>query len=207
MNERIVRVQGAAKVQATPDEVRLEFTVKAKDHEYAVSVRKLDELVEGLRQDMENIGEPRTTLKTTAFRVDTVFRNVKTERVFEGYQAIHDLRLTLPIDRDRLNRVLQAVAKGASHAEFTINFRLKDDSLLRQQALAEAVGAAKQNAETLAKAAGTTLGRLMRIDYGWAELRVSESCNYKIDCSVAEGCFEPEDVVVQDSVTLVWELN
>ena len=207
MNERIVRVQGAAKVRATPDEVRLEFTVKSKDHEYAVSVRKLDELVEGLRQDLEHIGEPRTTLKTTSFRVDTIFRDVKTERVFEGYQAVHDLRLTLPIDRDRLNRVLQAVAKGASHAVFTIDFGLKDDSLLRQQALAEAVAAAKQNAETLAKAAGASLGQLLRIDYGWAELRVSESFSCKGEYSIAESMMEPEEVVLQDSVTMVWELN
>lgn len=207
MNERIVRVQGAAKVQAIPDEVRLEFTISAKDHEYAESVRKLNELVESLRHDLETIGEPGTTLKTTAFRVDPLSRNLREERVFDGYQSVHDLRLTLPIDRDRLNRVLHAVAMGASHAEFSIGFGLKDDTELRQHALTEAVAAAKRNAETLAHAPGATLGRLMRIDYGWAELRVTESCRYKFAGSVAEGNIEPEDVVVHDTVTLVWELN
>ena len=82
---------------------------------------------------------------------------------------------------------------------------------MRKKVLTQAVKTAKENAETLASAAGVNLGKLVRMHYGWAEVHI-----YDREASmVCEGPvmpdldadIEPEDVRAEDNVTLVYEIE
>lgn len=116
------------------------------------------------------------------------------------------------MDKKLLNRVLRHVAQGHSGAEIRLTFSVKDKDGLRKRVLAEAVRTAKENAEALAAAAGMTLGKLQQIDYGWAEVRIydreaSMLCEGPSPAPPAyEADIEPEDVVAEDKVTLVYEM-
>ena len=70
---------------------------------------------------------------------------------------------------------------------------------------------AKTNAQTLAAAAGVTLGSLQQIDYGWAEVRIYEQ-DANLSCPgpealAAEADIDPQDVKAEDTVTLVYEVT
>ena len=132
------------------------------------------------------------------------------ERVFLGFEAKHDLRLELPLDQDLLNRTLAQLAQSASQATFSIYFAVKDGNALRQRVLADAVARARENAETLAQAAGVQLGDILRIDYGWTEIRVSERI-MSYDASMAYSMpipdIEPDEIEAGDNVTVVWAIG
>jgi len=131
--------------------------------------------------------------------------------VFVGYRASHVLQIELPADKQLLNWVLRQVAQSESGAEIRLTFSVKDKTGLRRRVLAEAVRAARENAEVLASAAGVTLGKLQQIEYGWAEVRFYDRDSSLLAAEVPaertmHADIEPGDVAAEDSVTLVYEL-
>ncbi|MBI5818673.1 MAG: SIMPL domain-containing protein [Verrucomicrobia bacterium] len=209
MNPRVLRVQGKAVVSANPDQVVLSFALALKGGSYADTINALNEHVEILRRDLGTSGVPRDDLKTTNFAVHTTFRKEKGRDVFDGYVASHNLKLTVPMDRDRLNQVLATVARSLSEPRINISFSLKDDAPLRKRALEAVVANAKQNAQVLATAAGITLGKILSVEYGRFEMQISSSVDYCMEsCSgpMATPDITPEEVDAEDSVTVTWEI-
>ena len=102
------------------------------------------------------------------------------------------------------------LAESLSQATFSIYFVVKDGNALRQRVLADAVARARENAETLAQAAGVQLGDILRIDYGWTEIRVSERM-MDYDSSTAYSMpmpdIEPDEIKAGDNVTVVWAIG
>ena len=209
---RLMKVQGKGYVSAEPDMVTLSFGVESKARDYEESVRNLNARAEDLRASMSASGLDRARLKTTSFsvRVDTLYKNG--QHLFAGYVASHQMQIEIPMDKTLLNKVLSHVAQGHSGAEIRLEFSVKDRDALRKNALTQAVKAAKDNAETLASAAGVTLGKLVQMDYGWSEVRIYDRQASMLcegpDAMMASGAdIEPEDVAAEDSVTLVFQIT
>jgi uncharacterized protein len=208
-SKRMIRVQGRATVAAEPDLAVLTFEVEAKNRDYEHCVTTLNQRVENLRREIEMTGVERKRLKTTQFGVDTDYEWVNNSRVFNGYKAKHHLRLELPLERELLNQVVGKVAESVSEAEMDISFGVKDEAALKQRVLEAAVAMARQNADTLARAAGVTLGEILDIEYGWTEVhfrsefRVTDA----MACCEAAPDFEPMEVEAEDTVTVVWGIS
>jgi len=214
MGDRVMRVQGEGEASVPPDQVALRFDVSHWDRNYGPSIEGLNEHVDLLRQDMAGLGMERQQLKTSSFRVstthETVKRGGKEYRQQSGYTASHSIRLELPMDRDLMNQVLDAVSRGLAEPSVSIGFEVSDPAPLRQLALENGVAQARRNAETLAAAAGVSLKKIRSIEYGWAEMRVV-STHYMLEAPRAAGPaspdLEPRDVETSESVTVVWEIE
>ncbi len=80
-----------------------------------------------------------------------------------------------------------------------------------RRVLADAVGQSKQNAETLARAASVELGDILRIEYGWTEIRFSErAMTYEVGEAGGQAAMpdiEPAEIEAGDSVTVVWAIE
>lgn len=209
---RVMKVQGKGHATMEPDMVTLAFDVEATAKEYEESVRDLNARADDLRESMAASGLDKARLKTTSFnvRVETEYKN--RQYVFAGYKATHKMQIEVPMDKALLNKVLRHVAQGHSGAQINLTFSVNDKDALRRMVLIHAVQIARENAETLAEAAGVKLGKLMQMDYGWTEVRIFEG----EACMIAEGAedmsaydadIDPEDVAAEDSVTLVFEIT
>ena len=110
-----------------------------------------------------------------------------------------------------LSRVLTALAKCEANPEFEVKFTVKDKEFIKSKLLEDAVLNAKSNAETLAKASGVSLGKIVSINYNWGELHLYSDTTYDMSekCMVAPSCIdiEPEDIDVNDGVTIVWKIK
>lgn len=208
---RLLKVQGKGHVNTEPDIVTLSFDVEAKAKDYEESLRHLNSQADDLRGSITAAGLDRTTLKTSAYtvRVETQYKAGK--HIFEGYAASHQMKIEMPVDKALLATVLRLVAQGHSGAEIALTFSVKDKDALRKRVLTQAVQAAKENAQTLATAAGVNLGKLIQMDYGWAEVRIydreaSMVCQASAETPQSEADIEPEDVTAEDTVTLVYEI-
>ena len=208
MQHRTLTVKGTAEVSASPDWVSIGFDVTSRNYEYARCMEQLAHRTESLRNELEALGLPRESLKTSDFRIDTQFEWNKQTRVFKGYEASHRMSVGFAWDKDYLNKVLAALGKTESEASFNISFTVKDPEPLRHQALAGAVKNAREKAELLANAAGVSLGEIVTIDYSWAELYVQSRLH--LDMAAASPApsydIQPDDVDVSDSVTVVWSI-
>jgi uncharacterized protein YggE len=206
----MMKVQGKGRVSTEPDIVTLSFDVEVKVRDYEDCLRTLNVRAEDLRQSMIASGLDKAQLKTSAFTVSVETQYKDGQHVFAGYSASHRMQIELPVDRALLNKVLRHVAQGHSGAEIRLAFSVKDKDALRKRVLAQAVQTARENAETLASAAGLKLGKLMQMDYGWAEVRIYDREASMVCGAPAMPAFdadiEPEDVGAEDNVTLVYEI-
>ncbi len=209
---RSLKVQGSGHVSAEPDLVTLSFDIVGHAMEYGRSLHTLNKRVDDLRNNISTCGLDTAKLKTGSFNVRVATRYEGNNSFFDGYDASHRLHIELPLEKELLNEVLLRVAEGHSGAEINLSFSVKDKPALRKKALAQAVQEARENAEILTAAAGVKLGKLLQIDYGWAEVRFHE---YDVDmlCESAPALeqhapdIEPEEVRASDNVTLVYEIE
>ena len=208
---RLLKVQGKGYVTAAPDIVTISFDVEVNVRDYEECLRTLNARADDLRQSMAVAGLAGTKLKTSAFNVQVETQYKGGKHIFAGYSASHRMQIELPVDKDMLNKVLRHVARGHSGAEIKLAFSVRDKDALRKKVLTQAVETAKVNAETLAVAAGVKLGKLVHMDYGWAEVQIYGR-DASLVCEAAampdfDADIEPEDVRAEDSVTLVYEMR
>jgi uncharacterized protein YggE len=208
-----ISVKGVGHVTMPPDIVVITFRMSRLNRVYRDSVEELNERVEGLRSAIVNADVDRDQLKTTLFNVSPEYEHDRNKSVFKGWRAQHSLRLELPIDRERLNRVLEAITSADIESQLNVQFEVRDRAALRQRTLEDATRAARASAEAIAGAAGCRLGKVLKMDYGWSEVYF-KSLEYTLDRagsarpheSISAPDIEPEDVDASDSVTVVWEL-
>jgi len=212
MNQRVISVQGRGTVKAEPDLVQLSFRISVLDQEYDGAMARLNDRVSQLRQDVAAVDVDPKGLKTTNFNISPkhYWSDEEEEQIFLGFEAEHDLNLELPLDQDLLNRALIRLAESASQATFSIYFAVKDQDALRQRVLADAVAQARENAETLARAAGVQLGEILRIEYGWTEVRFSERMmTYEASEMPTSPMpdIQPDEIEAGDNVTVIWAIG
>jgi hypothetical protein len=210
MDEPKISVKGVGSVSRPPDTTVVSFAMVGRSREYGQAVQELNERVAELRGRLDGAGVDPKRLKTTHFGVEAEYRTVEKKQVFWGWRARHGLRIELPVDRDLLNKALEAVATSSTEAEFAVGFEVKDRAGLREAVLADAMKTARRNADAIVSAAGCRLGKVLTIEYHWSEIRFGSFEHRMSRGIMADACaapdIEPEDVDAEDSVTVVWEL-
>jgi len=174
---RLLKVRGVGRAEAIPDLIILSFGIESKEEDYLKCIRELDLQTDALRASLTKSGIDKTELKTTDFdvRIKTMYNEITKRHIFDSYFASQKLNLEFPNDKKLLNKIIFNIAHSNSGAEISLNFTVKDKERLIRKAMALAVHEAKENAVTLAKAAGVSLGKLHQIDYGWEEVRFSNN--------------------------------
>lgn len=211
MGDHTISVRGVGSVSWPPDVTVISFNVQGRSRDYSGAIDELNERVAVLRETLSAVEVDPKQLKTAAFDIHAEYRTVNKEQVFDAWRARHDLRLELDVDREKLNRALNAIATSGSHAQFTIHFEVRDRAGFRAAVIADATRTARRNAEAIAAAAGCRLGKVRSIDYNWSEIRFA-SMHHELaygvmaERSIAAPDIEPEDVKGQDSVSVVFEL-
>lgn len=207
---RLLTVTGEGYAQAEPDTVTLSMDLTGKATDYATAVDLLNTASERLKTSIHNAPLPTLALETSDFAVNTETRYENGQSIDIGYRASHRMSIVLHNDQQLLNQLIELLSHSQSNAEFQIAFTLKDTELLRQQALKNAVLAAQNNAHTLASTALVQLGKVQEIRYG--ELSAGQSAQSyggygeSVRLSMAKADIDPQDIVVRESVLMVFEL-
>ena len=120
-------------------------------------------------------------------------------------------------ERDILGKVLFMVASLPAKPEFHVEYTVKDAEKAKNELIARAVADSKIKAQVLTEAAGVGLGEIMTIDYSWGEIEfVTRPINRLAEPLMAYGGaqessydfdIEPDDIEVEDTVTVVWNLK
>lgn len=216
---RTIRVTGKGKIKVKPDQIRLIINLEHCEKDYDKALVHSAKSMDTLQKVLADVGFEKKDLKTVAFSIDVEYesyrdKNDDWKRRFKGYKYEHCLKLEFDLDNKKLGKVLYQLAHCKLTPEFRIIYTVKDPEESKNLLLANAVTDSKAKAEILAKAAGVQLQDIQTIDYSWGELEIYSEPMRKMMAPIAmqdEDDFgidmEPDDIDLQDTVTVVWDIN
>ena len=201
-----VTVGASATVEAAPDLAVVRVAVEATAESAEAARAAVAEDADRMRAALRDAGVPDADVSTEAFNVYPEYDYSGESRELVGYHAVHAYRIEAA--PDRAGEVIDvAVGNGATSVagvSFTLSEATRDE--LRGEALSAAVENARTDAETVASAAGTSLGDVRSIstsgDGGVGPVPVYETRNDAGGSTVVE----PGTVRVSASVSVVYEL-
>jgi uncharacterized protein YggE len=194
------------------------MNLETTETEYEKTMQRAEKMIDALRAAVVSVGHDGKELKTADFNIDTAYESYKEREIwkkrFIGYKCSHKLKLEFDLDMQKLGATLGAIAKCGAVPNFNIKFTVKDPNAISERLLESAVENAKRKAVILAKAAGVTLGEIQHIDYNWSELYMYSESDMSVECievaKPADSRFsdiEPEDIKLNDTVTIVWAIE
>lgn len=215
MEQRTLTVKGTGQASLPPDTIQLDVYLESRADQYDETIELAGTRLEELRTCLAVVGFSKSDLVTTNFSIDTDYESIKNEngdyiRVFKGYVVRNYLKLSFPLDTDRLAQILEHLSSCEANPEVSIHFLLKDDAKLKELLLQDAVADATNKANILAQAAGVRLDDVLSITYDWMDvqyknrdLMLTEAVAY----SASAINIEPDVVSASDSVTMIWEIK
>ena len=216
---RTIRVTGKGQLKVHPDMTRITISLEGMHPEYGETLKRSSEDTEQLKDLLAPFGFEKTDLKTLSFNVEPEHESYKEKGAYKyrliGYKFIHVMKVEFESDNKRLGKILYALAKCPLHPEFRLSYTVKDPEAAKNELLGKAVQDAMAKAGVLVGAAGLKLGEIQSVDYSWGEInfecrpmdRELKLCEYAIPGSDSYDMdIEPDDIEVQDTVTVVWEI-
>ncbi len=204
---RTIDVSAQGSVTAAPDLALVNLAVEVRADSADEARAQVAEDAASMRDALRAIGIPDDAVRTTSYFVGPEYRYDRGDRELVGYRAYHAFQVETGVDR--AGEVIDAaVENGASQVQ-GVQFTLADDTRaeLRSEALNEAMGSARADAETIAAAAGVGLGDLQsasttNVDYPRPYFATAEAGG-----DGARTVLEPGPVTVSASVSVSYAIR
>ena len=158
-------VNAEGKASGIPDTAQVSLGVTKSASTVEDAKNQVNEVANNITSDLKGMGIEEKNIKTTDFSVnpDYDYTTPGSQKV-KGYTVSQTLSVKItPLEK--ANKVVDAAtARGANNLG-GIQFMLNDDAQMKleDQAREEAISKAKTKAESIAKAAGIHLGRIVNV--------------------------------------------
>jgi len=163
---RLLTVTGEGEVKAKPDQATLSAGVVTEGKTAAAALAANSRAMNAVFDTLKRLGIPERSIQTSEISVQPQYPNdARVPRRITGYQVSNTVSVTVD-DLDRLGPALDALVSSGANSLGDIGFGLRDPKPLEAQARAAAVRDAARKAETMARAAGVSLGPIISITEG-----------------------------------------
>lgn len=144
-------VTGEGEVRASPDIAYLTTGVESRGPTAREAQNANTAAMTAVLDALKGLGIAETDIQTSGVHLSPVFDRDPSN--VTGYVATNSVTVTIQ-DVSRAGEILDAAISAGANVAGNIQFGLKDDSQLRQQAVTEAVKSARVRADSIAAAAG-----------------------------------------------------
>lgn len=196
-----IEITGRAAVMAMPTTITISFAVETDSPKAQAAVRDNAERTEKVLAALKKVSDKDTKLRTTGFALSPVYE--KTERVI-GYRVRNTVVLESK-DLDKTGSFIDEAAEAGASRIGNLSFSNDKEEDLRKEAGLEALKRAMRDAEALAKAAGMTIKRIVKITYDSREyptIVMREAAPAAARTPIAVG-----EIPVQVEVHVTFEVN
>ncbi len=164
---RLIIVPGEGRVATRPDMATVSLGVRREDRQAAAAMRAASEAAGAILETLGRAGVDEEDVQTDRIGLDPRYQHANdgSPPRITGYLASNDLVVRVR-DLDGLGEVLDALIIDGANSFSGIRFGLSDAEAAETEARAAAVADATRRAETLADAAGVTLGPLISLTEG-----------------------------------------
>ena len=214
-----LRVTGKGILSLKPDTIVVKFTSSAVYADYAETIAMASKATKDLKAVIAKAGVDSELLKTTNLDVspeyDTWYddNNHRHEK-FIGYKYTHNSKIKIDNDNKILGKLLYEVSASPLDVRFDISYTVKDIEKSKNDLLREAIKDAKEKAQILSEEAGVKLKSVVDINYSWGEIEIYSEPLSLMDsqiCAAPLKSFDididADDIDVNDTVTVVWEIE
>lgn len=220
--EKTIRVTGKGKLSVRPDTVRLILTLQDTRRQYSDSLHLAAKRTDLMKEVLAEFGFQHEDVRTLSFGVERTNEGYRDKNNdwkyrFKGYQFTHVLKVEFPEDNERLGKILSALGQCEGDPDIRIEYTVSDPESIKNTLLGKAVADSRSKAEVLTSAAGVKLEDLITIDYSWGEIELvtrpimNNNCFGKhslmSDCEADGIDIEPDDIDIEDTVTVVWSIR
>lgn len=208
-----ITVQGDAEVRRTPDEATVRLGVVAQEPTAQAAQAGANRIASAILAAVADLGVPGDAVQTSRLVLYPVYsqpprtmRQGGEDFVPEivAYSASNVVSVRLE-DLTKVGPVVDAgISAGANQVE-GVDFRLRDDTAARAEALAGAVAEARGEAQAIARALGIALGPVLSADEGSVSIAypAMERAAFAMDVAQAEPTpVAPGDITVRATVTV-----
>jgi uncharacterized protein len=162
---RVITVSGEGEVRAAPDEAMLSAGVVSDAHTAAAALAANARAMNAVFATLRNAGIAEKNIQTSGFNVSPQYANDKngtqTQRI-SGYEVSNTVNVMVE-DLSKVGPTLDALVASGANSIGDISFGIKDPKAAMAKAHEDAVADAVAKAQTLARAAGVTLGPITSI--------------------------------------------
>lgn len=206
-----VTVNGTSKVYITPDMTELNIHVSSLKMNMADATKAIGDQTQKYLKILKDMGFKESDVKTTGFSAsrNRIYR--QNGPIDSGYVVSQNLTVKFPYNQTNLQIIAARFSGAKDPVDFNIGFYVSDALREKTEAdlQAKAVADARRKALNLSAAAGVKMTTLKAIVYGGD---VPNPVYYKdmrsfANAEMADGAnlsFTPQEIELQESVTVVW---
>ncbi|MEX1046376.1 MAG: SIMPL domain-containing protein [Actinomycetota bacterium] len=203
-----ITVSGASSVSSAPDQAIVSMGVRVEGEDPESAFQAKSARVNAVMDSLGDAGIGRDDISTTDLSLDRRVRDRGTPRETVTYIAENRMDVTVR-ELEKVGEMVDRAVTAGANVVGGVEFRLSDQSGARDEALQKAVNAAREKAETLAEAAGASLGGVVRIE------ETRSDFDSVVRNQLAPAAFDaagetkvvPEEVETSVNVLVIWELD
>ncbi len=215
--KRKISVKGIGRLNEKPNLIELEIGIESLEYEYEDTMKKADNLLNLLQEELEEVGFDRRDLKIFDYSVNTKYErymdinNIYKEK-FIGYECRQIFKLEFDFSNERLNDAINAISKSLVKPKLDIKFTIKEKEDIKEKLLISASKDAKDKAKILSNALDVKLGDLISIDYSGDDLYFYSDTSYNIASSVLRDVdfnqdLTPKNINLSEMISTIWEIK
>lgn len=167
----VLSVSGQGEVRAIPDQAQLTAGVVTQGKTAAAALAANSTAMNEVFATLKKRGIPDKSIATSNFSINPQYPPYRQDAPNEdrsriiGYEVSNQVTVILD-DTSKVGTILDALVSSGANQAGGVSFNIRDPKPLMKQAREDAVKEAVEKAQTLAKAAGVTLGPIMSISEG-----------------------------------------
>ena len=152
----VLIVSGNAQAEATPDEATVRLGIVRQETTAQAAQDQANRVAQAILSEIAKLGIPATQIRTSRLTLTPVYapgpRSDSREAPrIASYSASNQVSVEVT-NLTQIGPIIDAGLRAGSNQVDGVQFRLKDDLPLREQALKKAVAEARRKAETMAEA-------------------------------------------------------
>lgn len=159
----VIVTRGQAIVNARPDRAFVMIAAESRSKNSAEAQRQNAAAMNAVLQKIEQAGVPKDAIRTIGYELQPEYDYVNGRQTFRTYVARNTVEARLD-DIDRVGIVIDAAGAGGATTISGIRFDVRNRAGLERDALQQAVADARGRADAIAKGAGATIDRIVRIE-------------------------------------------
>ena len=154
---------GQGNVSQAPDLVTISFGVTKSSSTVSDAQNQTNKAINSVLENLKNLGVSEKDLKTTNYSVNPNYSFEGVAKI-SGYTVVQNIELKIK-DINNTNKAIDAITGNGGNLIGQVQFGFDDKTKakLEDKARKEAVGNAKEKAQSLAKAAGVRLGKIINV--------------------------------------------
>jgi len=207
-DKKTLTVSGQARVSATPDFATINLGVVTEDKDAKTAQQANAAAMDKVIATIKAAGVKEADIKTVNYSIYPKYDYVKEtgESRIIGYTVNNSVNVTVR-DMTKTGSIIDAAAKSGVNISSSISFGLSSYEDAYNEALKNAVLAAKKKADTMAEALGVKLIAPISVNegYGYSPLSNYVTYDMKMDASGATTPIQSGSIEITANVSIVYE--